>query len=56
MILIDVNTKRVEVERSDKKEGIIDYLFKKSGSEGKRRDRIRIIPPKDGVKVQDHGT
>lgn len=40
MILIDVNTKRVEVERGDKKEGIIDYLFKKSGRKGKGRDKI----------------
>lgn len=40
LILIEVNRKRVAVERSDKKEGIIDYLFKKSGSEGKRWDRI----------------
>lgn len=36
LILIEVKRERVEVERSDKREGIIDYLFKKSGREGKR--------------------
>lgn len=36
LILIEVNRKRLEVEMSDKSEGITDCLFKKSGSEGKR--------------------